>query len=102
MPVNVTTAPTSVRPCVNTAVSAATSNASLCSRTAIASSPRHRRKECDLACAGDRRIGLYVYAVNGGANDLGIGECMRVFVSAPREPGNELADRSHTSGRIDL
>src|SRR6185503_2066253 len=100
MPVKVATAPMSVRPFVSRAISAPMSKSSRCSR--INSASGHRREECDLARTRDRGLGLHMRVVDRRADHLGVLERVGVFLAAPREPGDQFADRAHISRRIDL
>src|SRR3954454_22985599 len=101
IPVKVATAPMSVRPAVSRAISAPMSKSSRCSRT-VTSSSGHRREECDLARPADGCIGLDVGLVDRRADDLRVFRRIGVFLTAPAQPGHEIADRAHAGRRIDL
>src|SRR6185369_15283063 len=100
MPVKVATAPISVRPRVSAAISAPMSKSSRCSR--INSASGHRRKECDLARARDRHVGLHMRMVDRGADDLGVLECVGILLAASGQPRHEVANCAHIGRRIDL
>src|SRR3990172_230260 len=87
-PVNVATAPMSVRPAVRALTSAPTSKSSRWTRTHTSAS-RHRRKERDLAGAGEARLRRHVLLVDGGADDVAAGEGFRVFRPPALEPIDE-------------
>src|SRR5437899_2654257 len=101
MPVNVATAPMSVRPRDSLAISAPASKSSRWMRTDI-SAPGHRREEGDLARTRDPGFRLDVIAVDRGADHVGVLERVGVFLAAPRQPRDEIADRVHRRRRIDL
>src|SRR5215467_4428322 len=102
IPVKVTTAPTSVRPRVSRAVSAAASKSAVCSRmvAGIALSSSHGREERDLRGARQRGAGLDVGAVDGGADNLRIFKCKRVFFAAPGKPVHEVRHRRNAGRRL--
>src|SRR5215471_10569697 len=90
IPVNVTTAPTSVRPRVSKAASATASKSAVCSRMVAGTlSSRHWREKRDLPGARDGRAGLHMGAVDGGADHLGVGKRKRIFLAARGKPGHE-------------
>src|SRR6478735_722385 len=86
VPVKVTMAPMSVRPCVRRLTSAPTSKSSACTRTLMRLASRHRREEGDLARAGDAGGRLHVHAVERDADHLGARERFRIFRPAALEP----------------
>src|ERR1700675_4369238 len=104
MPVNVTTAPISVRPRVSWAASCAVSNGSRWSRTAafIVSvpgsalaqgamlSPRHRGEERYFSRSHDRSIGLDVGAFDRCADDVRVVEGVRIFFAALAQPADQI------------
>src|SRR5881394_495900 len=105
-PLNVTTAPMSVRPAVSAAISRATSKSASWMRMVIegvmtvssgngVSAAGHRRKQCDFAGAGDRRLLPDVGMVDGGADHPGRLEGVGVFVAARRKPADQVTDRAH-------
>src|SRR6185437_500378 len=96
IPVNVTTAPISLRPAVSFFTSPATSIGSRCRRMIAviarrASAAGHRREECDLPGTGDARIGANVIAVDGGADHLRIFERVGVLLAPAGEPRHQFA-----------
>src|SRR5262252_732879 len=92
IPVNVTTAPTSVRSRVSTAASAAASKSAVCSlMVAGMLSSRHWREKRDLLGARDRRTRLHMGAVDSGADHLGIGKGKRIFLPSRGEPDHEIS-----------
>src|SRR5262245_38155350 len=90
VPVKVTMAPMSVRPAARRRTSAPTSKSSRCTRTLKASASRHRGKEGDLAGAGQVGRWLDVDLIDGGPDDLGARERVRVLGALPLEPGHQL------------
>src|SRR5215207_4057615 len=101
IPVKVTTAPTSVRPCVRAAVSSATSKSSRCTLTVTLAS-RHRREECDLPGAGDRGRVLDMLVVDGSPNNLRVLERIGVVLVLLGQPGDEVGDGGDVWGRRDI
>src|SRR5262249_46292334 len=100
VPVKLTMAPISVRPCVRRAISAPISKSSSWRR--ITSASGHRREESDLARVAENRTAAHAALVDGGADHLvpreGIGE----FGAARLEPGDQLADCSDLGRERDL
>src|ERR1700761_424409 len=97
MPVKVTTAPISVRPLLNAPTSAPTSKGSRCSLTVavIADQPLsagHRRKERDLAGAGDARIGTHMSLVDRRTDHFRILERIGIAFAARSKPSDEIPD----------
>src|SRR6476646_459267 len=90
VPVKVTMAPMSVRPCVRRLISALTSKSSACTCTLIALASRDRREKGDLACPGDAGGRLDVHAVERHADHLGTRERFRILRPAPFQPRYEL------------
>src|SRR6185312_1672549 len=111
MPVNVTTAPISLRPRRSFSVSLAASNGSRCSRTVAAMSvsrsssrlsTRHRRKEGDLARTRNGCVGANVGAINGSADYPRVFERVGVFLAALAQPSHEFRDRCDARRWVDL
>src|SRR6266567_2987812 len=100
MPVNVATAPMSVRPCDSFAISAPASKSSRWMRTDTLA-PGHRREERDLARARDLGLGLDVIAVDRGADHVRVLERVGIFLAATRQPRDEIGDRAYRCRRID-
>src|SRR5215510_14796146 len=94
IPVNVATAPISVRPRDNVAISAPMSKSSLWMRTDM-SAPGHRREEGDLARAGDRGLRPHVVAVDRGADHVRVLERIGILLAPSGQPSDEIADRAH-------
>src|SRR5262245_64681773 len=84
-PVNVTTAPTSVRPPVRRAISAPTSKSAVSIRT-LRSASRHRRKEGDFSGTIEAGAGCDVGLVDGGPHHLGAAEGLGVLRALPLQP----------------
>src|SRR3990172_10990892 len=100
MPVNVATAPMSVRPAVRAFTSAPTSKSSRWTRT-LTSPSRHRRKERDLAGAGEARLRRHVLLVDGRADHMAAGEGLRIFRPPALQPIDELGHGRHLGRQLD-
>src|SRR3984957_2356576 len=102
MPEKLTTAPISVRSLVSAAISAAISKSACWMRMvtlAIMSGPGstagHRRKEGDLAGAGDHRIRLDMGVVDRGADHPRLLERIGISLAALRQPADQFVDGAH-------
>src|SRR4051812_1624923 len=102
MPEKLTTAPTSVRLLVRTAISRAMSKSSSWMRMVTGQLMRlaagHRREERDLAGAGDRGVRLDVGVVDRGPDHLRLLERIRIGLALAGQPGDQLLDGSHGRG----
>src|ERR1700710_834049 len=106
MPLNVTTAPVSVRPFVSAAISRAMSKSASWIRivTGIVMAglaAGHRRKECDFAGACDRGIRPDVGVVDGRADRPRRLERMGVSLIALRQPAHQLGNGANVCRRLD-
>ena len=97
VPVKVTMAPMSVRPCGQAPISAPTSKSSACTRTLIALASGHRREERDLARAGDAGGRPRRAAVERHADHLGSRKGLRIFGPRAFSQAMSCAARSATS-----
>src|SRR6187549_1970339 len=93
IPVKVATAPTSARPALSCAISAAMSKSSRWMRT-VTSAPGHRWEERDLARTRNRGLGFHMGAVDRGADHARVLERIGIFLAAPGEPRDEVPDRA--------
>src|SRR5271165_3490943 len=105
MPVNVTTAPISVRPRVSFFTSVATSKASRCRRIVVVivvtiSAAGHRREKRDLHRTGNSRIGADMTLVDGGADHFGIFEGIGIALAALGQPSHQIGNGGNAGGRV--
>src|SRR5438270_12773905 len=106
MPVNVTTAPMSVRSTVSAAISGAMSKSACWMRMVTGMgigglAAGHWREEGDLAGAGDRGVRPDMSVVDGGADRARGLEGVGISLAAPGQPADQLGHGADLGRRLD-